>query len=335
MSFAFSHYLPGMAQQNSVTFDEKVYALSKIVHTVKFRNNRSNQYTTSQRKHLRLLDDIALLLVTESGSNVAAVSFEQRPTEIVFYYAKNRPATTEEIEYLQKITTIARYSAKTQSSETINRTESIFDEVLRMCRPKILSRFNKLLRVLAKLPRAARYFDDDSNGDLARHIKKAMGAWYDTAEDALDFVDSFLSHLAGLATPKNQPAPSLSQLAQIIRVAHATGSFKIVKTVDGEQTTDYPVYPNEALAKRIRLLGDYFGAVKRIVRNADSTLGRHAGHIRMQQVCKPGCAIPSLLTGWVDCSAKPGPVPDAERLPPNRERLRYRASHSHNPFRHA
>lgn len=286
-----------MAQQSSVTFDEKVYALSKIVHNVKFRNNRSDQYTTSQGKHLRLLDDIALLLVTESSSDVAAVSFEQRPTEIVFYYAKNRPATIEEIEYLENIKTIARHPTNTQSSEIINRTESIFDEVLRMCRPKILSRFYKLLRVLAKMSRATRCFDDDSNGDLARHIKKAMGAWYDMEEDAVDFVDGFLSHLAGLATPKNQPAPSQDQLAQIIRVAHATGSFKIIETVNGETTTEYPVYPNEALARRIRLLGDYFGAVKRIVRNADSKLGRHAGDIRMQQVCTRGFGISSLLTG--------------------------------------
>lgn len=108
------------------------------------------------------------------------------------------------------------------------------------------------------------------------NIKKAMGPGYNMPVDAVEFVHLFLSHLARLATPKEQRAPSRAELAQIIHVPHATGAFKLLKSVDGK----------EFLATRVTSLGDYMGAVKRIVRNADSTLGRRAGNVRMEQVCK-------------------------------------------------
>lgn len=277
-----------MPQPSSLTFDEKVYALSKIVHKVKFRNNRSEKYTSSQRKHLRLLDDIALLMVTESGSDVAAVSFEQRATEVNFYFAKNRPATTRELTYIRELAILA------QNSETTNRIDSIFNEVVRVCWPKILSRFDKMMRVLTNLPPAARCFQDETNGDLDRHLQKELGVWYDTQSGPAVLVDKFLLHLCRMAAPKKQQVPDLAALSQIIRVAHATGSFKFVKIVGGKESVEYTVYPNEALATRMRLLGDYFGAVKRIVRSADSIIGKKHAKIRMQEVCDTHCDISTI-----------------------------------------
>lgn len=273
-----------MPRQSSVTFDEKVYAVSKIVHKVKFRSNRSDKYTSFQRKQLRLLDDIALLMVTEPGSDVAAVSFEQRTTEIIFYFAKNRPATTRELTYIRDMAILA------QKSETTHRIDSIFNEVLGVCRPKILSRFNKMMRVLTKLPPTARYFQDDTNGDLDRHLQKELGVWYDTEAGPAVLVDKFLSHLCGM---KKQQVPDLAALGQIIRVAYATGSFKYVKIVNGKDTPEYTVYPNEVLATRMRLLGDYFGAVKRIVRYADS---RKLAKIRTEEVRTPHCDLSTICS---------------------------------------
>lgn len=268
-SFIASHFL-AMPEQSSVpSFDEKVYALSKIVHQVKFRNNRSDKYTDSQRKHLRLLDDIALLLVTESGSDVAAVSFEQRPTEVIFYFAKNRPATNAEHDYIKELIKLAR------DTEATNRTSSIFNNVLHICRPKMLSRFDKLIRVLTKLTPAARSFHDDTNGDVDRHLQQQLGVWYDPKKGAVDFVTTFVSHLSTLAKLKQIPEPA--SLRQIVRVAHATGSFKPENTV----------YPDKDLTRRIRLLGDYYGAVKRIVRNADSIIGRAPRTVEFTEVWKP------------------------------------------------
>ena len=50
--------------------------------------------------HMALIDRIALLL---DKSDVAAVSFEQTPTSIDFFYAKNRPCLTSEKNYIDAI----------------------------------------------------------------------------------------------------------------------------------------------------------------------------------------------------------------------------------------
>ncbi|KAL0630525.1 hypothetical protein Q9L58_010628 [Maublancomyces gigas] len=271
-----------MPHQSSITFDEKVYALSKIVHKVKFRNNRSEKYTSSQLIHLRLFDDIALLMITEPGSDVAAVAFEQRTTEIIFYFAKNRPATTEELTYIRNLAILAQNS-DTTNWKTTNRIDSIFNEVVRFCGPKILTRFSKILRVLTKLPPDALSFQDDTNGDLDRHLQKELGVWYDTPAGPAVLVDKFFSHLCGMA-PKKPKVPNVAGLGQIIRVAHATGSFKCVEMVDGKEIVEHTVYPNEDLATQMRLLGNYFGAVKRIVRNVDSIKNRKPTEIRMQEL---------------------------------------------------
>lgn len=265
-----------MAQQSWPPFDEKVYALSKIVHRVKFRNNRSENYTLSQRKHLRLLDDIALLLVTESGSDVAAVSFEQRPTETIFYFATNRPATLKEHAYVKQLTALS------QSSEGINRTEAIFDIVLRVCRPKMLSRYDKMMRILTKLPPAAHYFEDDTNGDLDRHFQNTLGSWYDPQAGPVAFVDTFLSHLCELGKQKQRQLPEPDALGQLIRVAHATGSIKAGLRRGSRESG----VPQRSTCEANEAAGDYFGAVKRIVRSADSILGRSPRRIRFEEVCK-------------------------------------------------
>lgn len=250
------------------TFDQKVYALSKIVHQVKLRNNLSEKYTPSQRKHLRLLDDIALLLVTESGSDVAAVSFEQLPTEVIFYYAKNRPATDNERKYIEELVNLA------QASDDIDRAKSIFNNVLGICRPKILSRLDKVARSIKKLAPESRSFREDANDDVHRYLQRQLGPWYINQTSAVAFVDMFLSYFSALGTEKEITLQDSAKLSQVIRIAQATGSYKPVNAI----------YPDEAVAKRIRLLGDYFGAVNRIIRNADSIVAS-SRTVRFLEVC--------------------------------------------------
>lgn len=278
-------FLPAMSQLRLPSFDQKVYALSKIVHRVKFQNNRSDHYTTTQRKHLRLLDDIALLLVTQSASDVAAVAFEQRQGTVVFYYAKNRLATTEELDYISRLTDLAQDIGET------DRIELMFNAVLTVCLPKIMSRFDKLLSVLTKIPAAARAGTDDPDHELGFHLEAELGVWYNAQEGPAALVDNFLQHLRQLVASESQHAQGLQALGQIIRVAHATGSFKRRSMVNGQEKAEYTVYPDESLAKRMRLLGDYWGAVKRIVRHANSILTRRTVKFQMQQVCWSRCKI--------------------------------------------
>lgn len=82
-------YLPsGMAGPNlSVPFAEIVYPLSKVTHVDNISNDISDNLNYHQHKHLHLLDDIALLLVTESKSDVTAVSLKRTSTGVNVYYA--------------------------------------------------------------------------------------------------------------------------------------------------------------------------------------------------------------------------------------------------------
>src|SRR5438270_7423997 len=70
---------------NNKQIDEQVFALSRIKHNRQHAPTVPPQTTGKQGKHLKLLDGIALLLVTEDTSDVAAVSFHQTSKSIDFY----------------------------------------------------------------------------------------------------------------------------------------------------------------------------------------------------------------------------------------------------------
>src|SRR2546421_417069 len=98
-----------------VQFDDKlVYALSSIRHMYA---PTAPKVTDNQiRKHLSLVDGIALLLVTQENADVAAVSFLRNSTSIDFYYAKNRPCTRKETYYIESILNVIR-------NEDLSKTE--------------------------------------------------------------------------------------------------------------------------------------------------------------------------------------------------------------------
>jgi hypothetical protein len=59
-----------------------------------------------KKSDLQLLNCIALLLVTNDNSDVAAVAMEQLPNAVTFYYSKNAPCSPTFGEYLQRLTAI-------------------------------------------------------------------------------------------------------------------------------------------------------------------------------------------------------------------------------------
>lgn len=61
-----------------VPFDEQLYALASVTHTHNHCTTVPGTSTKEQTGHLPLLNDITLLLVTHSKSNVAAVSSSRR-----------------------------------------------------------------------------------------------------------------------------------------------------------------------------------------------------------------------------------------------------------------
>ncbi len=65
--------------------------LASVCHIKEHASRPPPQCNSVEQKHLRLLDYIALLLVTKSRGDVAAVTMEPTATSLNFYFAKNRP----------------------------------------------------------------------------------------------------------------------------------------------------------------------------------------------------------------------------------------------------
>ncbi len=89
-------------------FNRQLYILASIRHIKDNVPPRPSKSDKTEEKHLELLDYIALLLVTKSSGDVAAVGMEIGPSAIVFYYAKNGPCEPSVRVYVDKIASILR-----------------------------------------------------------------------------------------------------------------------------------------------------------------------------------------------------------------------------------
>jgi hypothetical protein len=133
---------------NLPRFDnELVYALSCVRYIREHAPAKPAEITATQRKHLNLLDGIALLLVTEDKSDVAAASFLQKSKTINFFYAKNRPCTASEKAYIGSLLELIR---NYDPSEEDQYTWDILNIAVRTCLRKVRNRIQKLSKELRK-----------------------------------------------------------------------------------------------------------------------------------------------------------------------------------------
>ena len=94
-----------------------------------------------QPKHLVLLDLLALLLVTQAKSDVAATMLiTGEPMQ--FFYCKNRPFTVGENEY---VLTLFKCASQTDK-EAPKRYADLLAIVVNKCRPKIKNQVSKVVR---------------------------------------------------------------------------------------------------------------------------------------------------------------------------------------------
>ena len=133
---------------NLPRFDnELVYALSCVRYIREHAPAKPAEITATQRKHLNLLDGIALLLVTEDKSDVAAVSFLQNSKSINFFYAKNRPCTAPEKAYIGSLLELIRNYDPSKENQY---TWDIVNKAVRTCLKKVRNRIQKLSKELRK-----------------------------------------------------------------------------------------------------------------------------------------------------------------------------------------
>ena len=97
---------PMMLLPTESEFDRQIHILASVRHIKEHASRPPPQCTSVEKKHLELLDHIALLLVTKSRGDVAAVTMEITATSLKFYFAKNKrcdPSTLSFVNRMLKI----------------------------------------------------------------------------------------------------------------------------------------------------------------------------------------------------------------------------------------
>jgi len=189
----------------------------------------------SQRKRLSFIDGIALLLVTEDGSDVAAVSFLQTSTSIDFYYAKNRPCTQEEIEYVESLLKITR---NYDQSERSLYAWTIFTTAIHMCIRKVRSRIRKISRELDKLgvnistlkvknPHNLKIWQATSReGEILKELVYAYSLFEPTPDLTKSdecFLAGYFKFVLKMDAPIQDPLGNMIGLRQLVIVSQSIG----------------------------------------------------------------------------------------------------------------
>lgn len=228
----------------TVPFTDQLFALANITHIRDYYPTVSHKSVPDQEKHLRLLDGIALLLVTEAKSDVAAVMFEQTPSQVTFYYAKNRPCTAKERDYLDDLFRLS--FSVTDMQECSLR---LLNHVIPMCRNKILLRLGRLRR---SLPDPLHVFDD-IHGEFHEYLVAKMPHLFPTPGPP-SVSRAILVNYMGQLRKADPVKCSDKDLGRLIRFASAFGSYKPLKDL----------IRDDVIVRRLRKLGNYYGAAKGI-----------------------------------------------------------------------
>lgn len=222
------------------SFDEQVYTLSKVDHIRQYNVPRPD-YTIHQEKHLRLLDCLALLLVTQGKSDVAAISFEQTSDCVTLYYAKNRGATRSDREYYRKLVLDAM-------SPRPDISDALYDRIVHGCVVKIRSRLRKLKGALANA-RIQVSPEADRTGDFYRHMMKQLPHITSPMTNLIDL----LSLIRGMDVNKYP----IIGLQNICWASYHIGTYENLHEIIVDSTT----------LEYLKKIGDYFAAARRIKRH--------------------------------------------------------------------
>lgn len=229
-----------------VPFNEQLSALSSITHIRDYSPTVCRKPFPDQAKHLRLLDAIALLLVTEEKSDVGAVMFEQTPTQVIFYFCKNRPCTKRELDYVDGIRRLAFEITDVQECSL-----QLLNRVIPMCRSKIVSR---LKRLLCCIPLPLHIFDD-MDGAFHEHLIAKMPHLFKNPGPASVSCGILVNYIAQLRKIDANKCTD-QVLGRLIRFASAFGSYKSLKVL----------IRDDVIVWRLRKLGNYYCGTKSIAK---------------------------------------------------------------------
>lgn len=159
---------------------------------------------------------------------------------MVFYYTKNRPSTVPERSHIAALVG----TIKARTSRPGDRLRSLLIASLGICGPEVRSHPTGPRSGMSEIPVDDWHLHDDPDNSLLRCFKDCQGDWYDDCPDPTSFLRGFLSDINALTVEECEGG----QLSMLIEQAHFTGSFEPVTAV----------FPDAAVAKRMRILGKYF-----------------------------------------------------------------------------
>ena len=205
--------------------DANIFALASA-WPIKYLAARVPLHCNNGRSNLRLLDYVALLLVTSDKGDVAAVAIDQRPNSVTFLYSKNAPCPPQIGEYLQRLTTICA------SVEEGDFCGVFLTEVFQTCRLKIR---NRLLKCKKAIQTAGDIKLDDKIGAQAENGDSFAKTAADVFKSLLEY--DMAPHKGGSV----HAAIMMSMRAYYLGYAYGL-----------------PRYP--MIQRRIQKLGEYWGA---------------------------------------------------------------------------
>lgn len=180
-------------------FNRQIYILASVCHIKEHASRPLPQCDSVEQKHLRLLDYIALLLVTKSRGDVAAVTMEHTATSLNFYFAKNRPCDFSTLYFVDKILKVL----KEQPLQFIPRSMSMI--IMVECVEKVSARIRKSQKAKKEAGEI-----NIAQSSPSKNLSKLMVSW--EGLDNLQIVSSFLIELEtfNTATPIMKLNPETS-----------------------------------------------------------------------------------------------------------------------------
>ena len=241
-------------------FDKLLYVLSTLSHVCVHAPPKPVIEGQSERKHLDLLNDIALGLTTKARGDVTAVTMKQSTTGIEFFYSKNTPSNGSLDMYLQAIK-----EAIANNDDVDDIQAAIMKEVVSSCIEKFKIRVVKCKKAAESCGNVAPSEDNGTSKNLCNTSPKWHGL------SSTDIITKFLKDLCNLDTSIQALKANIKECIYLSQDACIIGILLILSPINSyDQVSDIVIglgkslqqYPT--LLRRIQKLGAYFGMAWRV-----------------------------------------------------------------------
>jgi hypothetical protein len=245
-----------------------VFTLGTINHRHEVSVQPRHFDNQAVRKHLRMMDLLALLLVTEENGDVASAAFCRRHDRLVIVFAKNRPCTEDELKYIRLlvclIMTLAQPAdiGKATSVPIRKAMSMLLGTIFKNCKKKIRSTHNDMVKASDSLRTAVNelplVLGQTLWSKVYRRFPEFSLQWKRTDDNsgAQAFVLFWISKLKEPLTKE-----SWKFLVQAAWLMSSTEGF-----VEQESLQVY--INHRTVGEALRRYADYYDAVQTLVSNA-------------------------------------------------------------------